>query len=113
MGEFYYSSASGAGIRQVEAMARSIASELWGSKYRVERCKLVPTTAADSRKARWLFWNTTPEWAQSRDCAFTFSLEKGGRMEFKVPRSTWDESWEDQQKLRRRLVLRLKAVSQA
>lgn len=30
-------------------------------------------------------------------------------MEFKVPRSQWDQYWEDQQKLRRSLVKQLKS----
>jgi len=102
MGYFYYSGISarvtpGSLQTDIELLNR----ELWGDKYRVERVNGVPVSRGDSRKAKWDFWiaeRTTP------DCAFTISMLRGGRLEFKVPRSCWDQSWEDQQRIRRKLV---------
>jgi len=80
----------------------ALAEKLWPAKYRIERCPGVPTSPEDPRAARWLFW--LPDW--DRDCAFTMSLLRNGRLEFKVPRSQFDEYYRDQQKVRRRLVRR-------
>ena len=83
--------------------------DLWPDhaiKYRVERCQGVPTTPEDNRVARWLFW--LRDWDE--DCAFTMSLLDNGHMEFKVPRSQFDEWYEDQQKIRRRLVRKYNGV---
>jgi hypothetical protein len=88
---------------QMDADIASIVADLWPdhtTKYRVERCGGVPTTPEDDRVARWLFW--LRDW--DADCAFTCALLRDGRMEFKVPRSQFDEWYQDQQKIRRRLV---------
>lgn len=104
MGQFYYSHIGKAvSAEQVEEELDRAIAELWPNhpnKYRIERCRAVPTTPEDNRVARWLFW--LRDWDD--DCAFTMSLLNDGRMEFKVPRSSWDEWYEDQQKVRRKIV---------
>ncbi|OPZ37805.1 MAG: hypothetical protein BWY99_01809 [Synergistetes bacterium ADurb.BinA166] len=107
MGHFYYSSAYSSGIPIVGKEVERISEELWPGRYRVERHKEVPVTSGDDRKATWMFWDTRPEW-NSTDCAFTISLLKKDRLEFKVPRTQWDSCWEDQQSIRRRLVSSLR-----
>lgn len=90
---------------EVDADIAAIVADLWpdhATKYRVERCLGVPTTSEDNRAARWLFW--LRDW--NDDCAFTVSLLRSGRLEFKVPRSQFDEWYRDQQRVRRRLVRR-------
>lgn len=104
MGQFRYSHIGKAvPIEQVEADLARITTDLWPehpTKYRIERCEGVPTTPEDDRIARWLFW--LRDWDE--DCAFTMSLLNDGRMEFKVPRSLLNEWYEDQQKIRRKIV---------
>ena len=88
----------------IEGVLATLVPGLWGEEYRVVRTRGVPTTPEDNREATWEFHlpDLTP------DCAFTFSLLKDNRLEFKVPRSQWDEWWRDQQRLRRRLVRQLR-----
>jgi hypothetical protein len=104
MGVFYYSKPrNSVTASEVEAPLRDIAAKLWSNKYRVEQTPGVPTTHDDPRVAKWEFW---PEgWTE--DCAFTVSLLADGRLEFKVPRSQFDEWYRDQCKVRRALVRRL------
>lgn len=91
---------------EVEGVISSINEELWGDKYGIKRGKEIPITPKDSRKAKWAFCLNSDEFAGC-DAAFTMTLLKDGRMEFKVPRSKWDEFWEDQQMVRRHLAKRL------
>ena len=103
MGEFYYSMVkSKVKPEQVQADLEVLSKKLWATFYRIERIPGVPNGPADDRLAKWAFWLTdTP----SPDCMFTVALLRGGQsFEFKVPRTSWDRWWEDQQKIRRRLV---------
>ena len=77
-----------------------ISDKLFGPVYRVERVEGVPTSDVDPRVAMWCFHHE----AFKTDAAFSISLLRDGRFEFKVPRSSWDRWWSDQQKVRRRLV---------
>jgi len=104
VGHFYYSAIrSKPTVERVEADLQRISMELFETKFRIERSDGIPNSRADDRRARWEFWLTDPARAFG-DCSFTISMLRDGRFEFKVPRSQWDEHWEDQQKIRRRLV---------
>jgi hypothetical protein len=110
MGEFYYSS-----VRQklsperLDADIVRLNNVVFGGKFCVRRVEGVPVSRGDNRKAQWAFWLTEPP-VGFTDCSFTFALLRDGRLEFKVPRSQWDEHWEDQQKLRRKMVRLYNAV---
>jgi len=109
MGTFYHSQTKTRPTpEQVSADIADLVASLWPdhpTKYRVVQTEGIPVTPEDTRVARWEFW--LRDWDE--DCAFTMSLLNDGRMEFKVPRSQWDEWYDDQQKLRRRLVKRWNA----
>jgi len=107
MGHFYYSYVGDVSTEDVESCIAEIVGGLFNKRYSVRRSNGLPVTEQDNRVCRWEFW--LPDW--DVDCAFTMSLLNDGRMEFKVPRSQWDQYWEDQQSIRRRLVRRLKKVS--
>ena len=107
MGHFYYSQIGKVSIENVDQAIRELAEPLWGDKYIIKQSEGIPVSDEDSRIGQWAFW--LPDW--DLDCAFTMSFLNDGRMEFKVPRSKWDEYWEDQQSLRRKLVKHLKPAS--
>jgi hypothetical protein len=104
MSQFYYSTVKASlDPDRVETDLRMLNVELWGPTYRVDRSAGVPATPEDTRQAFWCFTHTDPA-VYRGDAAFSITLLKDGRLEFKVPRSQWDACWEDQQKIRRRLV---------
>lgn len=104
MGYFYYSKlARKPGPEELEENLKRINEKLWGTRYRVDKVEGVPVSRGDNRKAMWAFMLTDKRYANC-DAAFSVSLLKGGQLEFKVPRSSWGQDWEDQQKVRRRLV---------
>lgn len=109
MGDYRYSKAKrGTTPEELDELLPAISKEIWGEKYNIVRSPGIPLALGqgleDHRAARWEFW--LPDW--EADCAFTISLVKGGkRMEFKVPRSQYDQWYEDQQEIRSKLVHRL------
>lgn len=107
MSEFYYSSLKKrASKERIDAVVRDISEAVFGDSVTVEVQRGVPMSRGDDRARTWLFWDMSG----SSDCSFTISLLRDGRLEFKVPRTQWDEHWERQQSVRRRLVRRLNAV---
>ena len=91
---------------RVEADLEALNLELWPEGiYRVER-----VTADDSEWHKWCFLFTDPKLAHC-DAAFSVVLNDDGRLEFKVPRTCWDQYWEDQQRVRGCLVRRYNKVS--
>ena len=99
MGDFYYSKTN---VKPTPAVLHKVICEiceslnkkgLFGALLTVERRK-VPWGN------QWLFWTSD----RSLDVSFSISLLRDGLLEFKVPRSFRDEHWEDQQKVRRRIV---------
>jgi hypothetical protein len=101
MGEFYYSKVKiKPTLINLEKNIIRINNKLFADKYRVERIIGIPISRADDRKAMWAFW--LKDWLI--DAAFTIVLLRNGQLEFKVPRSQWDEYWRDQQKIRKKLV---------
>ena len=104
MGTFYYSSVKGKPTpEKIESAMREICTALFGDALRVDRVDGVPISRGDDRKAMWAFMDDQP---RGGDCAFSISLLRDGRLEFKVPRSLWDADWKKQQQIRRRLVRR-------
>jgi hypothetical protein len=104
MGEFSYSAVKAKLTPELlEADLKRLNTELFEDKYKVERVEGVPISRADDRKTKWCFTFTNPP-PGFTDASFSVTLLRDGRMEFKVPRSQWDEHWEAQQKIRRRLV---------
>jgi len=109
MGTYYHSAVKATLTPEmVEADMAAIVGELWPdhpAKYDIVRA----TSAPGDTEAFWAFW--LRDWEV--DAAFSIRLLKDGRLEFKVPRSQWDEWYEDQQKIRRRLVRRYNEVADA
>jgi len=105
MGHFYYSTVKATGLTPaiVQKDLDELNRILWPEgRYKVERVSGVPLNRQDDRAAQWCF--QIPQ--QETDAAFSLALLRDGRFEFKVPRSSWDSTWEDQQRIRRRLVRR-------
>jgi len=105
MGVYYYSAVrTPPSVERLEADLIRFAHELWpDGKYRVERIGGLPVTPKDDRQGMWCFMlnEAAPGFF---DAAFSIVLGGDGRLEFKVPRTCWDEYWEDQQRVRRALV---------
>ena len=107
MGVYYYSAVKAMlTAERVEADLTRLAHELWpDGKYRVERIEGLPVTPKDDRLGMWCFMlDGEHRVAGMFDAAFSVVLCGDGRLEFKVPRTCWDEYWEDQQRVRRSLV---------
>lgn len=105
MGQFYYSTVKAKGLTPiiVQKDLEELNEVLWpDGRYKVERVSGVPMGKQDDRAAQWCFQHSKNQ----IDAAFSLALLKDGRFEFKVPRSNWDSCWEDQQRIRRRLVRR-------
>jgi len=71
-------------------------TEIFGTKYIIKKI--------DGVNWGWKWCFMLPPESGWTDAAFSVVLLRDKRMEFKVPRSQWDEYWEDQQKIRRKLV---------
>lgn len=113
MGHYYYSSTKATGLtpERVQGDLEALNAELWpDGRYRVEREQGVPAGSEDDRLAQWYFDFTRPP-IPGCDAAFSLALLRDGRFEFKVPRTSWDQYWEDQQRVRRRLVRRYNRAS--
>jgi hypothetical protein len=107
MGHYYHSSVKAdLTPERVEDDLKALNEKLWPEgTYRVER-----VTGASAPFHKWCFMFTDPKLARC-DAAFSIVLDEHGRLEFKVPRTRWDQYWEDQQKVRRRLVRRYNKAS--
>lgn len=102
MGEFFYSHVKlPLDADRLDADLPAATRHLFGDEYRVERSEGVSTRAEDNRVAKWCFY--AKEW--DVDAAFTMSLLRDNRLEFKVPPG-FGKRWMDQQRVRRHLVIR-------